>query len=443
MIMPEIAAQNTDYTYIGRYNDYLGNPVYGSLQVVKVGDEFAGLVIEIDESEAFASVDALATATIGLMIIYTIIGSTLIYFIAKSIANPLKAVVINSNLLAEYDLSKDIEQKYLGRKDEIGKLFGSINQVTLNLRELLGEVSNNAIQVASSSEELTATSEQSSMSADEVANTITEIARGASEQAENTTVGSEKLADLSQIIVEDKEYIGKMNAATNTVGNLVSEGLEISEVLVQKTKNSSDASAIVFESIQKTNESSVKISEASNVIASIAEQTNLLALNAAIEAARAGEAGKGFSVVADEIRKLAEQSTESTQSIDIMVSTLKNDAHIAVSKMEEAAQISKEQEASIELTIDKYNEIASAMKDAEKAVEILTEASEIMEERKDEVYSVIENLSAVAEENAASTQEASAAMEEQSAAIEEIAQSSEGLSNLASELKALIEKFKL
>ena len=441
LLKNEIMDGNRDFTYTGLYEDYLGNPVYGSLGVVEIGDQYLGLIIEIDESEAFAGLAALRTTTF-IIIALLIFGSILMLLIvARTITAPLSVVVENANQLSVYNLSSDVNQRYLSRRDEIGTMANSVQTVILNLRDLLGDVAKNSEQLAASAQALTATSEQSSVAAEEVAETINEIAKGASEQAENTMTGSEKLSELSGLIEEDMIHIAEMNKATKSVSDLVNEGLEISDQLALRTQDNSNAAGVVYESILKTNESSAKIGEASSVIASIAEQTNLLALNAAIEAARAGEAGKGFSVVAEEIRKLAEQSTESTQSIDNMVATLKQDADIAVKKMEEAGGIVREQEASVKRTIEKYNEISSAMKEAEGAVEILRQASSIMEGKKDDVQSVLENLSAVAEQNAASTEEASAAMEEQTASIEEIANASEGLSQLSMELQTLIEKF--
>jgi methyl-accepting chemotaxis protein len=443
LLSQEIVSKNEGYTHTGLYQDYLGNLVFGSLNVVKVGDRHAGLIIEIDEAEAFKGVHDLENITRIIIVLFVILMLVMLYFISNSITKPLALVMQNTIYLSEYDLTKNVEGVLTNRKDEIGAIARSVQQVTENMRQLLSEVSKNSEQVAGSAKELTATSQQSSSSGEEVAQTIDEIAKGASEQAESTTIGSERLAELGLLIEQDKNHIEDMRLATETVSKMVNEGLEISDELVRRTQENSDASDVVFKSIIKTNKSSEKIAEASNVIASIADQTNLLALNAAIEAARAGEHGRGFAVVAEEIRKLAEQSTESTKDIDEMLITLKEDSELAVDKMEEADNILKEQEESVRLTIDKYKEIEKAMKNTENVVSILTNASEIMFERNNEVQEVIQNLSAVAEENAASTEEASAAMEEQTAAIDELASTSEQLSQLAVESHRLINQFKI
>lgn len=438
-----ITSGKYDFTSMDRYKDYMNEAVLGSMAVVDMGSQHVGLVIEINESEAFAGVAALATIMIAIVLVTLVLGTLVVIIITRSITKPLENITKEADKLANYDISSNIDESYLKRKDEIGKIANSVQDVIKNLRDLLANVSETSEQVATSSEELTATAEQSSQASEEVSVTIDEIARGASEQAENTTDGALQINDLGVVIEEDKTNIETMNQATQSVGNLVDEGLKIIDVLIEKTEDNANAAKVVYASIQKTNDSTAKIGEASALIASIAEQTNLLALNAAIEAARAGEHGRGFSVVAEEIRKLAEQSTSSTKLIDDIIMSLKDDARVAVEKMEEAAKLVQDQVLSVNDTEAKFKEISSAMKAAEEAVEILLQASQVMEMKKNSVHSVIENLSAMAEENAASTQEASATMEEQTASMNEIATSSETLAVLSQELNNLIARFKL
>jgi len=417
-------------------------PVYESTNT-----EITGMIgVYQDISQENTSIANIFISILIFLIIVCIIVIIIALIFSQSFTLPIKKITAINQSLAKGDLSiklKDEIVKYLNRKDEIGVMANAVQEMTLNLRELLKNILSTSEQLTASSEQLTATSQQSATATEEVAQTINEIAKGANEQAESTTSGAEKLMTLGGIIEDDKKNIYHLMEATISVSNSIKDGLNIVEELESKTKANGEASRIVYESILRTNESSSKINEASRLIASIADQTNLLALNAAIEAARAGEHGKGFAVVAEEIRKLAEQSNNSTKNIDEMVKKLIKDAETAVKKMEEAGNIVKEQEKSVDLTRDKFNEISSAMKQAEEMATMIEKASRIMDEQKNQVQDVIQSLSAVAEENAASTEEASAAIEEQTASIEEISNASENLSELAIKLRQLIKQFRV
>ena len=191
------------------------------------------------------------------------------------------------------------------------------------------------------------------------------------------------------------------------------------------------------------NESAEKIDTASTMIQSIADQTNLLALNAAIEAARAGEAGRGFSVVAEEIRKLAEQSNNFTSDIKEVINELKAKSQSAVDTMKVVQTTIMDQTSSVKDTEGKFEAIARAIDSVNDIIEKLNESSKLMIQNKDIIISLSENLSDISEENAAGTQQASASMQEQAATIEEIANSGESLAEIAEELQALVAQFKI
>lgn len=297
--------------------------------------------------------------------------------------------------------------------------------------------------MASASSELAASSQQSAVVSEEVARTIEAIAKSANEQAQNTQEGSARAILMGETIEKDRNYMENLNLASYNVTEAVNDGLEEINSLHEITEESKEASQEIHGVILKTNESSDRIVQASNVIASIAEQTNLLALNAAIEAARAGDAGRGFAVVAEEIRKLAEQSAISTEEIDEIVTELQNNVGNAVRTMERLSIISDEQANKVINSKNKYELIAGAMKDAEAAIEQLNISGGEMESIKNEILDTLQNLSSIAEENAASTEEITASTEEQTASVEEIAGASEGLANLAHNLQTIVGRFRV
>ncbi len=383
------------------------------------------------------------TLFVGFMIGALIFGLVVTGFIARAITKPISVAIKHIEEVAEYNIKNDMPEVYLTRKDEVGDLSRMVQKIEENLRSLIQSIGDTSEQVAASSEELTATSQQAASAANEVSKAIDEIAKGATEQAISTTEGSNKLMELGQLIEDDKNNINVLTQSTSKVDHLVREGLQVIELLAKKTTESGEATKSIHESIMKTDESSNRISEASALISSIAQQTNLLALNASIEAARAGENGRGFSVVADEIRKLAEQSAESIRIIDDMVRNLLNDSSDAVEAMKQVRKTLEEQNAHVLHTEDKYKEIAEAIGASTEAASVINQTAHVMESKKNEVLDTVQSLSAVAQENAAGSQEASASIEEQTSSMDEIANSSESLSELAQELHHLVSKFKM
>lgn len=298
-------------------------------------------------------------------------------------------------------------------------------------------------QVAASSEELTATSDQAATASEEVSKTVEEIARGASDQAKDTESTAHNIENLGNLLEDNAEYMKELNQASDKIDLQKNEGFMILKELVLKTESVNKSANNVYDIIISNDESADKIENASGMIQSIADQTNLLALNAAIEAARAGEAGRGFAVVADEIRKLAEDSNRFTQDIKSVIDELKSKSQLAVNTMIEVKEIVKNQDDSVKLTEVKFEGISEASELVKESVKKLNESADLMNESKNNIVEFIQNLAAISEENAAGTEEVSASMEEQLATILEIASSGEGLSNIAEELRMLIDKFKI
>jgi methyl-accepting chemotaxis protein len=377
----------------------------------------------------------------SLMIL--LVSIVMVYFIGNYLTKPLVTMKEYANHMANSDFTKDIPNELKSKSDEVGELAKAFDEMTINFRGLISEIKDSANLVAKSADEFSETTSQASYSSEEVSRVIEEMAKGAMNQAKDTEDGYEKANTLGEIIEKELKHIKELNEASDEVVGVIDEGLEVINELTDKTNESGKAIGNIFDIIVKTNESSAKIGNASTVIASIAEQTNLLALNAAIEAARAGEHGKGFAVVADEIRKLAEQSTLSTKEIDTIVSELVENSDRAVKTMETASKIVEEQVDSVKITGEKYGMISESMKKSQDVIDILNESSVTLNSKKVEILDVIQNLSAIAEENAASTEEASASTEEQLSSMETMASTSKDLSDIAQELTNSVSKFKI
>ncbi|AKL95935.1 methyl-accepting chemotaxis protein TlpB [Clostridium aceticum] len=418
-----------------------GNDIYAGYAGVQGTDWI--MVITANEEEVMDALPRLQRNIALMVFIILIISIIVCYLIGSSITKPVIATVKHGEKIAALDITEDVPEVFLRRRDEIGTLAAGFQNITDNLREFVRQLADTSQLVAASSQQLTATSQQSATAAEEVARTIEEIARGATDQAKDTEIGVLHINELGGLIEKDQQYIQQLNLSTEEVDNLKNQGFEILKDLVAKTKVNNESTKEIYAIIVNTNDSAEKIEIASQMIRSIAEQTNLLALNAAIEAARAGEAGRGFAVVAEEIRKLAEQSNQFTTEIASIIEELTSKTTHAVTTMQEVEKIVASQGESVEMTNRKFEGIATAIEKIKKAIDIINQSSKTMAGKKNEIVGIIENLSAISEENAAGTEEASAAVEEQTASMEEIANASEGLAKIAEEMQRNINQFKI
>jgi methyl-accepting chemotaxis protein len=301
--------------------------------------------------------------------------------LARSITKPLGYGASLANRIAEGDLTARIENI---SKDETGQLLGAIQNMVEGLRRIIGEVKAAATNIASAGQTLNTNS--------------TLMSQGAGEQAARTSQVASASEEMSQTILDVARSTSSIEASATNTAKLARDGETVVDSSVDKVRSIAHTIGVSADLVRSLGERSNQIGQIINVIEDIADQTNLLALNAAIEAARAGEAGRGFAVVADEVKKLAERTGNSTAEISSMIKAMQLEVHEVVVSME---SITGEVRTGVELSTqagDVLRSIVGSVDQLHIMVQQIASASEEMASTSEQISKDIEMIASVSKD---------------------------------------------
>jgi methyl-accepting chemotaxis protein len=350
--------------------------------------------------------------TLGIAAAAVLFGALAAWVIAGQIVHPLRKALMVANRIAEGDLSNEVQSQ---RRDELGQLQRSMSQMTLNLRGLVGNISDNARQIASAAEELSAVTEQTRAGVNNQRDETEQVA----------TAMNQMLATAQEVARHAEQAsiaAGQANQQAELGDQVVTDAVAQIEHLAHEMARSSEAML----GLQRESQ---KIGSVLDVIKSVSQQTNLLALNAAIEAARAGEAGQGFAVVADEVRSLARRTQQSAEEIEELIGGLHRGTQQAADIMDYSRTLT---DNSVGLT-----------RNAGDALTEIARTVAIIQEMNPQIAAAAEEQSAVAEEINRSVLKVRDASEQTAAASEQTAAASIELARLGTDLQQCVGRFKI
>lgn len=338
----------------------------------------------------------------------------------------------NNNLSYVIDLSKAGGQK---------NIIAGVNEAINNLRNIIKEMEQLGVVVSDSSKKMTSVSEELSQGTEQIATTVAELANGTSQQAINTEEANNKIREIIQGIEQILETMNNAKALSDQANDTLITGGESVKNQETKMVQRKEVVVNVIEAISSLEEKSYEIINIMESVEEISNQINLLSLNAAIEAARAGEQGRGFAVVAEEVKKLAEQSSESVKGIADIIKEVQANIELSATQMNNAGSVIDEQEKALAETVRSFNEISQAVKTVSNNINTITIATNSVNQNAKETGGLIGDIAGISQQIASGTQEIAASAEEQTSSMHHITDASGELARLSNQLEESLKRF--
>ncbi|MBV7271331.1 methyl-accepting chemotaxis protein [Clostridium sp. PL3] len=397
-------------------------------------------------SEVLSGMNKLMITISAIIIAGIVLSIIAALYLGRKISEPIKTATELINAISQFDLSSSIDkkaEKFSKSKDELGIMINAVLNLKRNLINVVLNLQNSSSQIFKYSESLSTNTNDTLTYISNVSDAMSDLASSTTEHAEFSQDSLEKIKSLAEDIQIALQSSSSVKESHSNVKQMSSNGSRSLDTLTEKFKINSDVTNKLSTIIDNLDSKSGSIDNIVSTINSVAEQTNLLALNAAIEAARAGEYGKGFAVVAEEIRHLAEQSTDYTKEIAGIVNEIQQEISFAKNTMDTGIDAVDKANTSIVETENSFDLIMDSIQNSLEHISNLSENIKNVDENKEKAIVSIEKISAISEESASSAEEVAAMVKEQTNAMNSISGTAKELNELAVKMDEIVEMFKL
>jgi methyl-accepting chemotaxis protein len=404
------------------------------------GEVIGAIGVDYDAESIYASIKKNKREIIMIVLVVLTISMLISFLYARYILKPLPLLISNADKISQGDLT---DMAVIDSKNELGHVSKAFIHMAENLRALVREISDYSAKLADSAELSKTTTDQTSEAANQIAAGVFDVTEISEKQLFKAQESLKSVENISWTIHDVKETAEISADMSKQAAEAAVEGNKAIDTAVEQMNNIEKTVNNSAVALNKLGERSKEIGKILSVISAIASQTNLLALNAAIEAARAGEQGRGFAVVAEEVRKLAEQSHESTQTITTIINEILTETENAVKTMTTGTNEAKRGIEVVNAAGVKFAEIVKIVENITVQVAKISQAVNKTAENSGGMLNTVREIRSISEITAEKMQTMAASAEEQAASLEQISSVNHELSNIAHRLQESTKKFKV
>lgn len=407
------------------------------------GDELMGSIcvgITLERMDTMLSKNAMKSviSTVLTCVVSALIVLGVIFILMK----PLKSLSLQLADISKGDFTIQQNPKLLEQKDELGVIARSVQAMRMDLSQLVSTLKADANHVEEGADQLSEIMNETSRAIEENAHAVEALAVSASNQSHEADRVAKSVELLGNKVDQGQQSIKDANERVQSVNDLSTDGEQIVTDLAKVTNESIGRTDDVSEGIKNVEETVYNMRDFMGRIRSISEQTNLLALNASIEAARAGEAGRGFAVVADEIRKLAEETNQTTEQVETVIEEITQRTTRAAEDITAISEVTSQQKDTLQKTLDIFSRIQEAIVKLVESMDVVVDVNDAVGDSKTTIMEAIEVLTDLTENLSATCEQISASTEEQTASVQEVNALTDTNRNVAKTLAERVSRFK-